>query len=129
MSCVASELVCAKSGTTPTLMARLEARDSSYNSTPIVQADVSAITYSVVDLSENSREVIASSSLTVANVIFDTLQTGEIWTEDSTGFNFAHDLGAAALDKAGHLFKVAYVCTLTAGAGSEVMKWDYKVQT
>lgn len=57
---------------------------------PLVQTDLSAISYRTFDLSTN-LEVGASENLTIANVIFDTLQTPTLdprWTIDSTGFNF-----------------------------------------
>lgn len=49
------------------------------------------------------REITSSAtSITVASVIFDTLQTNSvIWPEDSTGYNFKWDVPYTLLKKGG----------------------------
>jgi len=50
-----------------------------------------------------AREITsAATSITVANVIYDTLQTNSIvWPEDSTGYNFKWDVPYTLLKKGG----------------------------
>ena len=64
---------------------------------PVIQADLSTITYSIYDL-ETGSFVVNSSSLTIANVIYDTLQDtdGILWAQDGIGYNFRHNLGSAS---------------------------------
>ena len=69
-------------GTSPVLMARIF--DSA--GVDIQQAGIDTVTYYVYD--ETGTLVGTSSTLTVATVVFDTLQTGAPWTKDTTGYNF-----------------------------------------
>lgn len=78
------------------------------------QADVSSITYAVFDREKGKQ--ITSGSLTVADVIFDTLQTPAIWTRDTTGYNFRHDAGPATMPEASRWYRFEYKITLTSGA-------------
>ena len=72
-------------GTSLKVMARLVGKTNAV--TDILQANIASITYRVVV--DGTTEVIASTALTVADVIFDTLQTSDAaWTKDSTGYNF-----------------------------------------
>jgi len=70
------------------------ARVEGYDGVDLVQADVSAAEYSIYLLDEqkpDSRAAVAghqAESLVVSEVIFNTLQTGGLWTEDTTGYNF-----------------------------------------
>ncbi len=66
------------------LLSRVRAYDGGY----LIQADVSSIAYQVDDL-DDPTATGSTGSLLASNVIFDTLQTGNLWTEDSTGYNFA----------------------------------------
>lgn len=59
---------------------------------PLTQADMSggSIAYRTFDLDDNS-EVGSSTPLTIADVIFDTLQTPTLdprWDVDTVGYNF-----------------------------------------
>jgi hypothetical protein len=63
----------------------LMARVVGSNGVLITQADITSIAYSVVKISDGT--VIGTGSLTVADVVFDTLQTDKRWSEDSTGYN------------------------------------------
>lgn len=67
-------------GSSVTLLDRITGVDAAN----ITQASVGTITYTI---RENGSEV-ASESLTVSDVVFDSLSTGNGWTEDTTGWNF-----------------------------------------
>lgn len=69
---------------------RLMARMVGLDSQALLQADVSAIAYSFWKTADETTEV-GNGTLTVADVIFDTLQT-ESWTLDTTGYNFRWDV-------------------------------------
>lgn len=91
-----------------TLMARIVGNDGEY----IKQADFGTITYAVHD--SDGAEVTASTSLTPANVIFDTLQTSgddPRWPHGDVGFNFAFVLPAASSPTGGktNLVEVKFV--------------------
>ena len=75
-----------------TLMARVNIEDA----TAAQQADITSISVVVTDLSDESV-ALASTSLTVANVVFDTLQTDARWGADTTGYNFRYTVAASVL--------------------------------
>jgi hypothetical protein len=58
--------------------------------------------------------VAAGTAVTISSTVFDTLQTGTVWDEDSTGYNFRHLIAAAAFPTPG-LYTVEYKFTLTSG--------------
>lgn len=72
------------------LMARIQGTDAK----DVQQADVSSIAYSVYDLSSTGSPT-DTGSLTVATVIYDTLQTDSRWDIDTTGYNFKWDVPAS----------------------------------
>jgi len=75
-------------GSTRAFMARVVADDGV---TPLVQADVSAVAYTISDVSASLAEAVTghdAQALAVASVIFDTLQSGAPWTTDAAGYNF-----------------------------------------
>lgn len=65
------------------LMARVETDDGT-DIRPVVQADLSAISYTVTPPAGIAGTPV---SLTIADVVYDTLQTGDVWTAGG-GFNF-----------------------------------------
>ena len=90
----------------------------------VQQAGVSAIKYSVYELDpcrpDNLTVVTGHDNvtLTISSVIYDTLQTGGLWTVDSTGFNFSHEINVSsdeAFPKAGAQYQVRYELTPTTG--------------
>lgn len=126
--CATADPINAARGSTPVLTARIEARDGD-ESEPVVQADVDEIIYSVRDLDDPDpvtgvpRESVGGS-LTVANVIFDTLQTGDIWDTDGIGYNFLHTLPLAAIDHDSHRFLAEYSVLLQDGS---IQTWRYPI--
>jgi hypothetical protein len=81
---------------------------------PLTQAAVASISYSVFE-KETGKVVVASTSLTVSGVIFDTLQTPAIWTRDTTGYNFRHDAAATTRPQSDRWYRYEYLFTLAAG--------------
>jgi hypothetical protein len=60
---------------------------------PIVQADITAITYSIWDATEAEWSEVAGHQdqpVTVADAVFNTPQVDSRWTKDATGYNFRH---------------------------------------
>ena len=72
-------------GQSPALKARIVDQDG----TNLVQADVSSIAYQMFDAADTTDKTVTSNgTISVATVIFDTLQTDEVWTATDTGYNF-----------------------------------------
>lgn len=95
--------------------ASLMARVVGNNGASITQAGISTITYAVYDLHAGT-EIVASTSLTVSAVVFDTLQTDARWTEDTTGYNFRHDIAANVFTTGDLTYRVEYKFTPSSGA-------------
>jgi hypothetical protein len=90
----------------------------------ITQASISTVTYTVYLLDDQDPDVRtavanhSAVSLTVANVIYDTLQTDAVWTKDATGYNFRHTIVVAtnnAFGTVGRNFLVEYKLTPVSG--------------
>jgi hypothetical protein len=108
------------------VMARVDNWSGSY----ITQATITAASYTIYLLDEDypespdTRTVVANHedvALTVADVVFDTLQTDSIWTKDATGYNFKYQLDVAtnqAFEIAGREYLV--VVTL-ATSGQDIL--------
>lgn len=81
-----------------TLLARVIGSDGA----AIVRADVASAKYTIYlldDQDPDSRTAVtghANVSLTLADVIFNSLQTDALWTVDGTGYNFRHVLDVSA---------------------------------
>jgi len=95
----------------------------------VQQAGIAAIEYSIFELDpcrpDNLTPVAGHDgvSLTVANVIFNALQTGGLWTVDEVGFNFRHEVDVSATEafpKAGAQYQIRYELTPTSGQKSIV---------
>lgn len=97
----------------------------------ILQADLSSITYSVTDLSDDSNPVTADT-LTVANVILDTPVTDDIaWLEkfpgDTIGYNFIFEAPKTWFPAGGKTYRVEFIFQPTTGANYEfVVAFEHK---
>ena len=73
------------------------------------QADFTGIKRYVHDLSSGVDDT-TGTALTLASVLYDTLQTGDSrWDEDTTGYNFADTVPAAKFPTGDHDYLVEYV--------------------
>jgi hypothetical protein len=95
----------------------------------VQQSGVAAIEYSIYELDPcrpDNLTVVAGHdgvALTVAGVIYNTLQTGGLWTLDAVGYNFRHEIDVTtseAFPKAGVEYQIRYELTPTAGQKSIV---------
>lgn len=92
-------------GATPILLARVVGMAGAN----ITQASLNSLAYMVVkDVAGVITTVIAETSLTIADIIFDTLQTDAIWTKDSTGYNFKHQLAATDIPDPSTKYRVQH---------------------
>jgi len=92
-----------------TLMARVLGDDA----TAIQQADVSSIAYSVYDLDDTSSP--STGTLTVSDVVYDTLQTDDRWDADTTGYNFKWAAPASLFATGDRVYKVEVAFTPASG--------------
>jgi len=92
-----------------TLMSRVIAPDGS----ALQQADATSIAYCLYKGTETT--VTTSSALTVASVVYDTLQTDAIWTKDSTGYNFKHVISSSTLSDPNTVYRAEYWFTPASG--------------
>ena len=81
------------------IMARVVGNDGEN----LTQAGVTGITFQVFKLPSTTATV--TGTLTVAAVMFDTLQTDSRWGEDETGYNFRYDVPAATLAEGGEVYQ------------------------
>lgn len=82
--------------------------------TNITIATISAITCNVYDLVLGGTAIV-SPTVTVATSVFDTVQTDAIWTADTIGYNFKHDLPATSFPVGGHTYRIEYKFTPVSG--------------
>ena len=114
---------------TCTFLARIE----DHAGTTLTQAATSAIAYTVflVDDDDPDGDVAVSGhdevAVTVADSIFDTLQTDDRWSVDTTGYNFRHTIdisGGAAFAIRGRKYRVVFTLT-PADTTEQAVKWAY----
>ena len=79
----------------------------------MVQADVASIAWKAWDTTD-PLTIVASGSLVVADVVFDTLQTGAIWDTDTTGYNFWHKVAHTVLTTPA-TYRIEHQVTLVSG--------------
>lgn len=95
----------------PTFLARLMV-DASNTLTAIQQSDLSSITYAVYYRTTE----IGSGTLTISSVVYNTLQTGTIWSRDSTGFNMKVSLSSNLFPTGNREYRVEFTFTLAGGS-------------
>ncbi|QDU54326.1 hypothetical protein [Aeoliella mucimassa] len=92
--------------------------------TAVTTSDLASVRYSVYQVDPVDPDALtaveghAEVSLTVADVFYDTLQTGGPWSVDETGYNFRHDLPVdsdEAFPIAGADYQVRYEVIPTSG--------------
>lgn len=93
------------------LMARIVGNDGSY----ITQATISTITYKVIDTSDGTV-VVSNGSMTVASVVFDTMQSDSRWELDDVGYNFRAEIAGASFPSSGRVYRVEVLFTPSSGS-------------
>ncbi len=82
--------------------------------TDVTQAVIASIQRKVFDRSNNS--LLFTDAIVVADTIFDTLQTGDEWTEDNDGYNFRDGVPGSRFSTGAKVYRVEY---LFIGSSSE----------
>lgn len=91
---------------------------------PIDQAAISSIEYTIYELDPCRPDDLTvvdghdGVALTVADVVYNQLQTDGLWTVDEDGYNFRHEVDVAqneAFPKAGSQYQVRYEFTPASG--------------
>lgn len=83
-----------------TLMARVVGPDGD----ALATTDLSSLHYSVLEVDPCDHDTLTpvtghdNVELTIADVFFDTLQTGGTWSVDAKGYNFLHNLDVSTND-------------------------------
>ncbi len=103
--------------------ATLLARVVKYDGTYVTQSALSSASYTINEVGTNGTNGDAVTghsnvSVPVSNLIYDTLQTDDTWTVDSTGYNFRHVLDISsnlAFPTAGTTYRVTFTLTPTSG--------------
>lgn len=84
----------------------------------LLQSDLTSISCSVFD---RGTIVGTATTITISTSVYDTLQTGTVWTQDtngdSTGYNFRVQLAAASFPTGDKTYTVEFKFTTT---GSKV---------
>ena len=95
-----------------TVLARILGHDGA----AITTSDVSGtIAWTIAERSAPDT-VVATSTLVVADTVFDTLQTGDVrWTKDTTGFNFLAAMDASTVPTGNKTYHLRYTFTPTTG--------------
>lgn len=94
--------------------------DVSNVATALTQARTSTITGRITRKA-SGQQVGSDISLVVATTIYDTLQTGSIWTLDTTGFNFKHRIDGATYFEEPEIYVAAYKIVLGGASVGTVM--------
>ena len=103
-----------------TLLARVVGGDGAN----IQQADLSSAKYTVFLLDDHDPDVgtpvtgHTDKTVVVASLIYDALQTDDLWDVDDVGYNLKHilDVGSAqAFATAGRAYRIVFSLTPTSG--------------
>lgn len=95
-------------GSRATFLSRIVAPDGSY----LTQADIDAITYYVYD-SDDLTNHLYTGPIDKTTAVFDTLQTGNLWTIDDTGYNFIYTAQETENLEARHRYTIQFIFTLS----------------
>ena len=117
-----------------TLLGRVCFRDASGATSPnptegklVQKADLSAIEINLFDLdATDPNEAVQTVTPTIADVVYDTLQTSEIWGLITGGGNFLYDVPASWLTTGSRNYQVEVKFTNT---GSKVGFGKWKLNT
>ena len=93
----------------PTLLARVVDADGA----TIQQATTTSIAASIREWDDPSSE-LSSDVPVVADTVFDSLQTDDLWQEDETGYNFKYTVPLAKMTEADqftYLIEVVFTTT------------------
>lgn len=103
-------------GTTIVVLARVVYTDGTY----LTQADVSAATSQIVDPDASSQE--SPVTLTVSQVIYDTLQMDGQWSEDAVGYNLRVVIAGTRIPSTNKLYTANV--SLTTATGPIKLAWS-----
>ncbi len=108
-------------GTHVTLLGRARTEDNSL----LVQADVDNIVLRVFERPVDSPAAeVFSETLTVADVVFDSMQTDARWRGDSVGYNFRYTITAPQLVAQGGV-ATRYEVTINLTSGGPIRQaWE-----
>ena len=120
MSCCEIIEGCVAEDSTFAVMARLQVNGSNG-----VQGDFSSITWKAWNTTDRNS-VYAYGTLTVANVVYNSLQTDGRWSVDTTGYNFRHDVGSGVFVTPG-IYRIEYTCNLTGGGQLILQPYEVRV--
>ena len=96
------------------LMSRMLGTDAAV----VTQADITSIALNIFDVTDSANPVADGSNpvtVTVADVIFDTLQTDARWSKDSTGYNFRYDTLATQVPTGATVVRFEFEITPASG--------------
>jgi hypothetical protein len=83
----------------------------------LTQASLNSVAYSVYDLNSATPDTaVADGTVTISDCVFDSFQTGPMWTVDDEGYNFAHRIPGTAFGSGDHAYKIVYLFTQTDGS-------------
>lgn len=103
------------------LMARIIGPDA----TVLTTTKVTGITYSVYDTAAPTTAIVGGSTLTVATVVFDTMQTDARWDRDATGYNFRYDVQSSELPNGKKKYRFEFKFDPVSGQDFHVA-WELK---
>lgn len=104
---------------------RWMARVLGQSGSAIVQADVSSIAYSVYDKSDTTTAT-TTGTLTVSDVIYNTLQTDSRWGKDATGYNFGWNVPASIFAAGNKTYRIEVKITPSSGEAIHIVR-DFPV--
>lgn len=99
-------------GVSPQLMARITGNDGAL----ITQSDITSIARTIYDLDSATPDTAIGDATApvVAEVVFDTLQTDDMWGTDDTGYNFLDEVLGSLLTEP-HRYIVKWIFTPASG--------------